>query len=172
MPGQVIKIYFCLYASSGRLHKYTASLKQLVIQIHLFENQTQNLYQVQIPVPCVEGICERFSSLSSSTKPEETSIYEGFSFTSCSDFICFISSSDLMMGHSKRSLKDIILVVVAAKALELQVLYALNVPPPALRDFVSIVEKANMGMLTTNADFLKTDEPPSCDVAPKVGTAY
>ena len=66
-------------------------------------------------------------------------------------------------------MKNIVLVVVAAKTLKLQVLYTLNVLPPAFGDFVDIVEKANIGMLTTNADFLKIDKP-SCDVAPKAGT--
>ena len=101
--------------------------------------------------------------------PEETSVYKDSSFTFCSDFICFVISSNLMMGHSKRSLKDVVLAVVVAKALKLQVLYALKVPPPALGDFVDVVEWADMGMLTTNTDFPKMDKP-SCNVAPKVGT--
>ena len=93
---QAIKIYFRLHGSLGRLHRHTASLRRLVIQMRLFENQTQNSYQVQIPVPCVKGICERFSSSSSSTKPEGTSIYKDSPFTSCSDFNCFVVSTDLM----------------------------------------------------------------------------
>ena len=96
--GQVIEIYFRLRASSGRLHKHTASLKRLVIQTYPSENQIQNSYQAQIPVSCVEGICERFLSSSSSIKPEGTSIYEDSPFTSCSDFNCFVVSTDLITG--------------------------------------------------------------------------
>ena len=71
---------------------------------------------------------------------EGTLVYEDSPFISCSDFICFVISSDLMMGHSKRSLKDVVLAVVVAKALKLQVLYTPKVPPPVLGDFVDVVK--------------------------------
>ena len=61
-------------------------------------------------------------------------------------------------------------MVAAVKALKPQVLYALNVPPPALGDFMQVVKKADTGVLTTNVDFPKMDEL-NCNVAPKAGTA-
>ena len=40
----------------------------------------------------------------------------------------------------------------------------------AFGDFAGVVKKADMGVLTPNADLPKIDEP-SCDVAPKAGAA-
>ena len=62
------------------------------------------------------------------------------------------------------------MVVVVVKVLKPPVLYTLNIPPPALGDFMQVVKKADTGMLTMNVDFPKMDEL-NCNVAPKVGTA-
>ena len=56
------------------------------------------------------------------------------------------------------------------KGVETSSTVRLNALPPALGDFVRVVEKADTGVLTTNVDFPKMDEP-NCDVAPKAGAA-
>ena len=62
---------------------------------------------------------------------------------------------------------------LAAKVLRPLVLYTPRIPPSALGDFVRVIKKADMGVLTPNADLPKilvVDEL-SCNVVPKVEVA-